>query len=356
MSAVEKGYLLLADLTGYTAYLSQSEIEHAPMIAGDLLETVIGRLEPPYRLAKLEGDAAFLFVEDGRAEASLLVDAVEAAYLAFRRRLRSIEGATTCDCKSCGLAPRLNLKLFLHHGSYVHTSVAGRDELAGPDVIVAHRLLKGRTAAAARSGGFALFTEAAVSALGLQAESMPLDRHTDQLDNIGDVAVHVLDLEQRWQADSARRRLGATGARPILELEAHLPIDQATAWSHLTSPVLRSTWEGPITFDERTRDGRRGVGTTTRCVTGRLATIEEIVDWRPYDYVGWRVMRPGMGLLEAVADLSPQIDGTSIRLAWHMAPDGPLPTGELERLRNEKEAALGRLTERLSMGRERATP
>jgi hypothetical protein len=58
----EFGFLLVADLTGYTAYLAGAEIEHAPTIAGDLLETIVGRLEPPFRLAKFEGDAAFLFV------------------------------------------------------------------------------------------------------------------------------------------------------------------------------------------------------------------------------------------------------------------------------------------------------
>ena len=62
----ETGFLVLADLTGYTAYLSGSEIEHAPEIAGDLLETIVGRLEPPFRLVKFEGDAAFL-VRRGRA-------------------------------------------------------------------------------------------------------------------------------------------------------------------------------------------------------------------------------------------------------------------------------------------------
>jgi hypothetical protein len=41
----------------HTAYLARGEIEHAPTIAGDLLETLIGRLEPPFRLAKFEGDA-----------------------------------------------------------------------------------------------------------------------------------------------------------------------------------------------------------------------------------------------------------------------------------------------------------
>ena len=61
MSGVpETGQLVIADLTGYTAYLSQSELEHAPAIAGDLLETIVGRLDPPFRLAKFEGDAAFL--------------------------------------------------------------------------------------------------------------------------------------------------------------------------------------------------------------------------------------------------------------------------------------------------------
>ena len=43
----ETGFLVLADLTGYTAFLSNSELEHAPTIAGDLLETIVGRLDPP---------------------------------------------------------------------------------------------------------------------------------------------------------------------------------------------------------------------------------------------------------------------------------------------------------------------
>jgi hypothetical protein len=130
-STPETGFLVIADLTGYTAYLTGSEIEHAPAIAGDLLETIVGRLEPPFRLAKFEGDAAFLFVEDGRSDGSLLLDAIEAAYVAFRRRLRSIDQATSCDCNSCKLAPRLDLKLFVHHGAFVRGRIAGRDELRG---------------------------------------------------------------------------------------------------------------------------------------------------------------------------------------------------------------------------------
>jgi hypothetical protein len=206
-ATAETGFLVLADLTGYTAYLSGSEIEHAPAIAGDLLETIVGRLEPPFRLAKFEGDAGFLFVEDGRAAGSLLVDAIEACYLAFRRRLRSIDAATSCDCASCRLAPRLDLKVFVHHGRYVHSLIAGRDELAGSDVILAHRLLKGTLAAEARSAGFALFTGAAVDALGLDPTALGMASGEESIEHLGRVSTFVWDLESRWQAEGARRRL-----------------------------------------------------------------------------------------------------------------------------------------------------
>ncbi len=52
--------LLLADLSGYTEYVAASEPEHAPSMAGDLVEAVVKQLRPAFRLEKLEGDAAFL--------------------------------------------------------------------------------------------------------------------------------------------------------------------------------------------------------------------------------------------------------------------------------------------------------
>jgi hypothetical protein len=316
MATPETGFLLIADLTGYTAYLSGSELEHAPVIAGDLLETIVGRLDPPFRLAKFEGDAAFLFVEDGRADGSLLLDAVEASYLAFRRRLRSIDAATTCDCNSCRLAPRLDLKLFAHHGSYVHSRIAGRDELAGPDVILVHRLLKGTMAGRAQPDGFAQFTAAAVGAMGLDPARLDLTPSEEAIEHLGTVRTYVWDLERRWQAETAIRRLDSAPGDVVLDLESRLHTDPSTAWAYLTAPALRSQWEGPLVLEESSVGGRRGVGTIAQCVTGRLATIEEIVDWHPYDHVGRRITVPGVGRVHATVDLMPEGDLTAIRLRW----------------------------------------
>lgn len=351
MAAVpESGFLLIADITGYTAYLARGEIEHAPTIAGDLLETVIGRLEPPFRLAKFEGDAAFMWVEDGRAEGSLLLDAIEAAYVAFRRRLRSITQATDCDCNACQRAPQLDLKFFVHHGQYVRSRIAGRDELAGASIIVVHRLLKGTTAARLHgadgsASGFAVFTADALERLGIEPAALELAEGVESIEHLGDVVTFTQDLENRWQAEAARRRLGGGNQEPIFDLTVDVVAPASETWAYLTSPALRPGWEGLIQIEETAADGRRGVGTTTRCVTGVLAALEEIVDWQPFEHAGYRVTVPELGPIEATYELSehPDRPGTTIRHRWVPAGERSIDVETRRQLESDRLAAFARL-------------
>ena len=349
MATVERGFLLLADLTGYTAYLARGELAHAPVIAGDLLETVVGRLEPPFRLAKLEGDAAFLFAEDGRAEPALLLDAIVASYLAFRRRLRSIEAASACDCKACALAPRLDLKAFVHHGDYLRSTIAGRDELSGADVIVAHRLLKGAGAASAAGRGFVLFTMPAAEAIGLDGQGGSLVAGSESIEHLGKVATLTLDLEDRWTVDAAARTVDDSTGQPLFTVAVDLDAPPATVWANLTSPALRPAWEGPLEITETLVDGMRGVGGVARCVTGRLATIEEVLDWAPYEHVGRRVAVPGIGSVDTSHDLEPADGGTRLEVRWRSAAL-PADAATVEQARLDTEAALGRLRKVVGRG------
>ena len=359
-STPESGFLIIADITGYTSYVARGEIEHAPAIAGDLLETVVGRLEPPFRLAKLEGDAAFLFTEDGRAEPSLLLDAINACYSAFRRRLRSIEQATACDCTACATAPRLDLKFFVHHGQYVRGRIAGRDELAGSSIIVVHRLLKGAGRAAVQGTadgayGFALFTGEAIAALGFEPAALELAEASEDIEHLGEIRTYTLDLEVRWLAESAQQRLVLPDATAGVDLEVAVPGPPAEVWAHLTSPALRPTWEGPIAIDEADGPGPRGVGTRSRCVTGLLATLEEIVDWQPYEHVGYRLAVPGVGPVVAAYDLRADGESTVVRLRW--APASSDGAGSdagshvIDMARRDRAQALARLADRLSAER-----
>ncbi len=61
----QHGYLVLADISGYTAYLAGSEFDHAHDILTDLLEGIVQRFRTALTIAKLEGDAAHLGTLDG---------------------------------------------------------------------------------------------------------------------------------------------------------------------------------------------------------------------------------------------------------------------------------------------------
>ena len=138
-------------------------------------------------------------------------------------------------------------------------------------------------------------------------------------EHVGSVDAVVVDLDSRWQAESGRQRVDIGVDDALLDVEAILHAPPADCWAYLTSPKLRARWEGPISFTETSPTGRRGVGTATECVTGRLATLEEIVDWQPFDHVAWRLRLGGSGPIDATADLEPVDDGTRLTLRWARA-------------------------------------
>ncbi|WP_171239147.1 DUF2652 domain-containing protein, partial [Ruegeria sp. HKCCA5763] len=59
--SVQTGYLLIADITGYTEYLTRSELEHANPIIRSLLEAIVKELKDPMKLRGLEGDAVLAY-------------------------------------------------------------------------------------------------------------------------------------------------------------------------------------------------------------------------------------------------------------------------------------------------------
>ena len=95
----ESAYFVIADISGYTSFLAGVELDHAQDIIADLMDTVVKGLRPPFRLAKFEGDAAFVYAATAKIDGSMLQDTIEQAYFAFRRRLRDIKQASICECK-----------------------------------------------------------------------------------------------------------------------------------------------------------------------------------------------------------------------------------------------------------------
>ena len=62
----QTGYLVLADISGYTSFVAQTEIEHADIALSLLLETIAEKLRGLLTISKLEGDAVFAYTEESK--------------------------------------------------------------------------------------------------------------------------------------------------------------------------------------------------------------------------------------------------------------------------------------------------
>src|SRR3954471_9906749 len=192
---------LIADISGYTRYLTGVELDHAQDILADLMGAVVSALRPAFRLAKLEGDAAFMYRPAEGLDATSLMDTIERCYFGFRRRRRDVRQATSCECNACVRIPDLDLKFVVHQGVTIVQRVAGRQELLGSDVIVVHRLLKNDVVERLGVRAYALVTEQAIRAADLDPVALGMVAHTETYDRIGEVRAWAHDLDRRWQEE-----------------------------------------------------------------------------------------------------------------------------------------------------------
>lgn len=352
LSRPEPACLVIADISGYTSYLAGVELDHAQDILADLMTTVVAALRPAFRLAKLEGDAAFVYQATEHVDGSQLQDTVERCYFSFRRRLRDVRQASTCECNACMLIPNLNLKVLAHHGPIGRQRVAGREELVGSDVVVVHRLLKNHVEDSLGLTAYAMYTEACLRAMQADGRSLGLREHREVYEGIGEVVGWVRDLEASWRGEQESTRALVDAADALWTHVAEYPAPPEIVWEWVTSPLRRPQWQpGVVAVAEDSPTGRRGPGTTNHCMHGREAVIEEILDWRPFEYFTVRSQMPMAGVpkLTMTQRFEPAGAGTRVTtaLARIRGPKGrlmgPVIAAQYERLFREAEVALAPL-------------
>jgi hypothetical protein len=199
------GTFLLADISGYTAFLNGVAEAHRALILdadepprayallSTLLDAMVEKVAPRFRLVKFEGDALFAVADDPDAVRGVAVlDCLRACHAAFEALLANAGAQWTCSCAACARIGDLGLKFVLHHGDYVVQRIVGREELAGPDVIIAHRLLKNHARDLVGDRPYALLSDATLEALAVPPDGMLAAVET--YDDMAAVPVHLLPL------------------------------------------------------------------------------------------------------------------------------------------------------------------
>ena len=301
-SATREGYLLLADISGYTEFLTGTELEHSHEIIRELTTLIRQRLAPPMRFVKLEGDAVFCYA-DGTTyrDGEPLAELIEACYFAFSNRLLDMSRATTCRCKACAAIDSLGLKFIAHYGNFIVEREDDREDLAGPDVILAHRLLKNSIGETGGPQAYALFSEAC---LAYMPASFQLPAHSESYESFGKTTVGVHDLVPVLNRMREERHVHISSEDADVESTFDLPVPPALAWQYILDPITRQRWacrqfgKNPDEVAVNAQ-GRRGAGAKTHCGhgPGPVWGLREFIDWRPFDYVTSKTTTPVAGAL-----------------------------------------------------------
>lgn len=285
MSSTKQGFLLIADITGYTRYLTSSELEHAQGILHSLMELLIEGARPPLVVSKLEGDAVFSYGLEGKSlGGQTFVEMIEDTYVAFRRAINLMVLNTTCDCNACANISSLDLKFFVHHGAFSLHHLDGRDELFGPEVITIHRLTKNSITETTGLRAYTLYTQAAIDALALDGFTDRLVSHREHYEDVGPLDLWVQDMHPVWEEKADELRIEISADDTLVEIAGDLPIPVAVAWEVLTRPEYRAIFVH--SKEQRTlnhKEGRLASGSVYECFHGNnRVTTQTILDWHPF--------------------------------------------------------------------------
>jgi len=137
-----KGLLFIPDISGFTKFVSETEIDHSRQIIQELLEVLINSNEMGLEISEIEGDAILFYKFGEPPPIDHVYKQVEKMFRAFHKSLIAYDNNKYCQCKACLSAIELTLKVITHYGEFTGYNVKQFSKLIGKDIIVAHQLLK----------------------------------------------------------------------------------------------------------------------------------------------------------------------------------------------------------------------
>lgn len=138
---MQKATILIPDISGYTQFLTKTELSHSTHIINELLQVLADTIQDKFILAEIEGDALLTYAK-GRVSFKEIEVLCKAAFLNFHYYLKVIERDNVCRCGACQQQAELSLKFIVHYGTFEEIKISNFTKLSGPDMIIAHRLMK----------------------------------------------------------------------------------------------------------------------------------------------------------------------------------------------------------------------
>ena len=281
----QHGYFVIADISGYTSFVANTELEHSHEILTELLELLVDKFQPLMTISKLEGDAVFAYAPESIfTRGETLLEFMESIYVAFRDKQLSVRRKTTCTCSACQNIPSLDLKFIAHHGDFIVQNIANTRELVGSDVNMIHRLAKNHVSEATGWRAYMMLTEQCLDHLHLSLEDTHIQM--EDYEHLGEIKTYNIDLHKRYQEITDSRHIMIEEKDADVVIRVDFPTPPAVTWEWIQDPLKRNLWvdkHRTYLVGERPK-GRAGKGASNHCAHGKSVSTDITLDWRPFEY------------------------------------------------------------------------
>jgi uncharacterized protein YndB with AHSA1/START domain len=271
-AGLQEGALVLADISGYSKFVQQTEVDHSWSILHELLDTMVRSLSGRMDVSQVEGDA-ILFIS-GLSTADV-IHALEDTFVAFHRRLRDMQAVTTCPCNACANIGILKLKFVVHHGRFSRQRLGNVEQLHGADVIIPHRLLKNTVP----SKEYVLVTNSVLERLP-DEQRQRFTSHAEQFD-VGQIDGGYVEIGYLWEKAQAEERQRVAPAEAQINSEVVVDAPRMDVYKRMLQPPVMQRYL--FSDDVEAVPGARGedLGAEFHCHHGGSLVNMRVVSLEP---------------------------------------------------------------------------
>lgn len=318
--------LFIPDLSGFTQFVTDTEINHSHSIIAELLEIIIDSNQLELTVSEIEGDAVLFYRYQEVPSVGELLEQTKKTFLAFHRHLRRYEKDRVCNCGACRQAVELSLKIVAHTGDITLIKIKNHQKLYGTAVIAAHRLLKNEI----KENEYLLIADRSMGTidknhLGPDNDWAEIKEGKANYEDVGEIGYKYIPLSPLHERVPPPEPFpqGKTMANPIIkEIYIACPVDRL--FETLVNLELRTQWSKVVkrvVFDWG-KINRPGTKHTCILDSGVLKFVTITNDFGENKRVyGERLTNASfMKEVNIYYILEPEDKGTKVRMEYHYFP------------------------------------
>jgi uncharacterized protein YndB with AHSA1/START domain len=318
------GTFVLADIGGYSTFLTEVGIEHAKEITSHLFNGLYEVDRNAWKVGNVEGDCLFLYSES-RSSPEDVFAYLRRLYERFRESIEEVAAGSTCRCGACDRSGDLTLKFVVHGGAFDTQEIAGRTELIGAAIVEAHRLLKNSVPVREYALVTAPLADIAV------ASALSVTPGRDEYGDVGAVDYLYVDFQGVRDAYEKRRAIYLTEGDADVAVSIEIEAPPEFVWRIWMDSTKGPKWS-PTLIEYETLSGTQDqVGSVHTCLhgdAGKMVHFRVAYDGRGRRFTDRLTNVPVAERMLLTSEAKPSSAGTRFTFYYALEPGGPITDEE----------------------------